>query len=140
MLQERYNDKSKLIADANELVLANDAEVMIYREDKWQDEIVVYLKGQADRFEELRPFIVFVAENLCKMDYIAQKYEYDRDSRFADHFVVAYICVDPPDRIKLTYYGVIENTEFDVGFQYLNGVFILKSFGMVKDIPPDWDK
>lgn len=137
MLQERYNDKSKLVTDASELVLNNDAEVMIYREDKWQDEVVVWLEGQEDQFEELKPFIIFAARNLCKMDYIAQKYEYDRDSRFAEHFVVAYICLDPPDRIKLTYYGVTENTEFDVGFQYINGGFILKSFGMVKDIPPD---
>jgi hypothetical protein len=33
-----------------------------------------------------------------------------------------------------------ENTEFDVVFQYVNGDFILKSFGMVKNIPLNWDK
>lgn len=140
MIRERYNDKNRLIADADELQLTNEAEVMIYREDKWQDEIVVDLEGQPDKFEELKPFIVFAAENLCKMDYIAQKYEYNRDTGFADHFVVAYICLDTPDRIKLTYYGTVENTEFDVVFQYINGGFILRSFGMIKNIPPDWDK
>ena len=138
MLRERYNDSNRLITDENELQLSDEAEVMVYREGKWDDEIVVYLDGQTDKFEELKPFIVFVAENLCKMDYIAQKY--DRDSKFVDHYTVAYIRLDMPDKIKLTYYGMVENTEFDVVFQYMDGEFILKSFGMIKDIPYDWDK
>lgn len=120
--------------------MTNDAEVVIYRESKWENEIVICLGDQADRFEELKPFIILTAENLCKMDYMAQKYEYDCDSSFADHFGIAYICLDALEKVILTYYGTIENTEFDVAFQYLNGMFILKSFGMVKDIPPDWDK
>ncbi len=81
--------------------------------------------------------IVFIAENLCKMDYIAQKYT--RDNKFAYSYMVAYIYIEIPDRVKLTYYGTIQNTEFDVTFQHINSEFILKSFGMVKDIQPNWD-
>lgn len=138
MIHERYNDKSKLIINANELQLTNGTEVMIYREDQWHDEIVVDLEGQEEKFEELKQLIIFVAENLCKMDCIAQKY--DGDNQFADSYEIAYICLDAPDKIKLTYYGTIENTEFDVVFQHINGTLMLKSFGTVKDIQPDWDE
>lgn len=136
MVRERYNDKSKLITDTNELQLTNRAEVMIYREDLWQEEIVVELEGQTENFEELKPFIVFVAENLCKMDCIAQRFsqKHSADEQFADSYIIAYISLDMPDRIKLTYYGTLENTCFDVVFQYTNNEFILKSFGTIKDI------
>jgi len=138
LIHKRYNNKSKLIADANNLQLTNGTEVMIYREDQWHDDVVVDLEEQAEKFEELKQLIVFVAENLCKMDCIAQKY--DGDDKFAYGYAVAYVCIDMPDRIKLTYYGMTVNTEFDVVFQHINGEFILKSFGMVKDISPNWDK
>lgn len=98
----------------------------------------MYLHGQAEIFEELKPMIIFVAENLCTMDGIAQKY--DDDDTFVDSYSIAYVYIDMPDRIKLTYYGSIENTEFDVVFQYTNSEFVLKSFGLKKDIQPDWDK
>ena len=69
MIHKRYNNKSKLIADANNLQLTNGTEVMIYREDQWHDDVVVDLEEQAEKFEELKPLIVFVAENLCKMGW-----------------------------------------------------------------------
>ena len=123
MLRKRYYDKKQLITDESELRLTGDAEVMICREDKWYNEIVVDLSGQTDQFEELKPFIVSVAENLCKMDYLAQQYEYGRESKFADHYEVAYISLDMPDKIILTYHGIVENTEFEVAFRYINGEF-----------------
>lgn len=136
MIHERYNEKAYLIADADELKLSNETEVVIYRETRWCDEIAVNLEGQEDRFEELKPLIVFAAENLCKMDCIAQKY--DKDDKFYENYAVAYICLDIPDRIILTYYGTDVNTEFDVVFEHKGDELILKSFGTTKDISPDW--
>lgn len=141
MLLKRYHDKKNLIMDENALQLSNTAEVLIYRGDAWYTEVTVDLKGREEKFQELKPWIVFVANHLCEMDYIAQRYSALRDNNcgFADGYVVAYISLREPDLICLTYYGVVENTEFDVVFQYTNDKFVLKSFGMVKDIDPNWD-
>lgn len=141
MIYQRYKDSGKLITDVHELELTQNAQVLIYREDQWYDEVFVDLEGRAERFEKLKPHIVFVAENLSKMDAIAQKYsELHGNRSFADGFEVAYILLDAPDRIRLGYYGMRENTEFEVIFQRIDDALILKSFGMVKDIPVDWDK
>lgn len=136
MAQERYRDKNRLITDMDQLQLTNKSEVIIYREDKYHEEIVVSLEGQADRFEELRASIAFAAANLCEMDCIVQ--EYDGDEQFAEHYEAAYLCLDAPDLIRITYFGACENTEFDVVFQLENNELVLKSFGSAKDIAPDW--
>jgi len=43
-------------------------------------------------------------------------------------------------RFRITYFGVCENTEFDVVFQVADGDLILRSFGTIKDIASDWYK
>ena len=140
MIFKRYNDKNSLITDADELQLSATAEVVIYREDKWYSDVLFDLEGKKEKFNELKPLIVFIAENLCELDCIAQKYSaLHGDDRFADGYVAAYICLREPDLVSLTYYGTYENTEFDVVFQHCDDRFILKSFGMVKDIAPDWE-
>lgn len=141
MLLKRYHDKKNLITDVNALQLSNTAEVLIYHEDAWYPEVTVDLGGSKEKFQELKSWIVFVANHLCEMDYTAQKYSALRDNNcgFADGYVVAYISLREPDLISLTYYGTCENTEFDVIFQYTDDKFVLKSFGMVKDIDPNWD-
>lgn len=138
LIHERYADNLKLVVDANELKLIDETQVLIYFGDKRYNEVTVDLEEEVSKFEELRPYIIFIAKNLCTMDCIAQKYS--GDSKFAYMYEVAYICFDVLDIISLRYYGMNENTEFDVVFQYLNGDFILKSFGMVKNIPLNWDK
>lgn len=142
MIQKRYADETRLTLDANELKLTDGTLVRIYEEDKWYDEVCIDLKESAAKFEELKPYLIFIAKNLCKMDAIVQKYysSLKKNTSFADGYEVAYLCLDEPDGIRLTYYGTHENTEFDVIFQHINDEFILKSFGMVKNIPPDWDK
>jgi len=136
MAHRRYDDENRLITDRDQLQLTNGTEVVIYREDAFHEDIVVDLGGQADRFEELKPLIVFAAANLCEMDCVAQ--EYDGDGQFAEHYEAAYVSLDAPDRISITYFGVCENTEFDVVFQRVDNDLVLKSFGMAKDIAPEW--
>lgn len=140
MIQKRYTDKEKLIADPDELKLTDGTLVQIYQEDKWYGEVFVDLEDSADEFETLKPYIVSAAEKLCEMDTIVQRYSASRgDSRFSDHYDVAYVCLDKPDGIRLTYYGTCVNTMFDVCFQCENNKLILKSCGLVKNIPPDWE-
>ena len=42
--------------------------------------------------------------------------------------------------IALEYWGARENTQYLVKFEEIDNKFILKSFGMVDDIPADWDE
>lgn len=131
-MNSRYTDKSKLITDVNELRIINDTEVLICEESLFYREVVVELKKDSvDRFEELKPFIKFIAENLYKMDEIAKNYE--KDDKFVYEYELATVHIDAFEKIRLTYYGMSENTEFDVVFEVNNGNFLLRKFGL-KDI------
>ena len=139
MIYKRYKDADKLIVDADGLKLSDDALVLIYHEDKWYDDVLMDLEGQTVSFEKLKPYIIFAAKNLVEMDVIAQKYSaLHGDGRFVDGYEVTYVFLDVPDRIRLRYCGINQNSEFDVVFQYIDGGFSLKSFGMKKDIPSNW--
>lgn len=141
LIRKRYTDKTRLIADANELKLTDRTLIQIYQEDKWYDEVYIDLEKQAVNFEELKSYIIFIARNLCEIDAIVQKYLLlHGNAAFADDCQIAYLYFDEPDKIRITYYGTHINTEFDVLFQHINDKFILKSCGMVKNIPSDWDK
>ena len=53
MIYKRYKDADKLIVDADGLKLSDDALVLIYHEDKWYDDVLIDLEGQAVSFEKL---------------------------------------------------------------------------------------
>lgn len=142
MIRSRYADRSKIITDEKKLQLTDETQVMIFRGDEIYSEVVVDLEERAAEFEKLKSLIVFIAGSLDEMDRIAQKYA--EDSHFTEHYEAVIVYLDGHDRLRLEYWGMIENTVFDVIFQYNieeteNGL-ILKAFGMQKDIPPDWDK
>ena len=125
----------------NELELINETQVLVYHEDKWYNEVIVDLEGQEEKFIELKSHIVFIAKNLCKLDSMAQHYSVlHGDSKFVDDYEIAYIRLVELDEVSLTYYGIQENTEFDVVFQCVDSGFLLKSFGSIKNIASDWDK
>ncbi|MDE7030743.1 MAG: hypothetical protein K2P63_12380 [Lachnospiraceae bacterium] len=141
MIHERYTDTAKRITNSEQLELTATGEVLIYCGDKWHGEVTVNLQGREDQFEELKQVIVYIAKNLCKIDLTAQRYNaLYGDGKFAYSYEVAYICLEPSDEISVRYYGMQENTEFDVVFQCANEEFRLKSFGMRKNIPPDWNR
>lgn len=141
MIKKRYADAERLVTDTKELEITDAGEVLIYRGDKWYGEVSVCLEGKEEEFEELKPAIAYAAENLYKMDQIAQRYSaLHGDSRFASGYEAAYICFGAPGEIRVRYYGMQENTEFDVVFWRAGGGFLLKSFGMRKNIPPGWDR
>lgn len=137
-MYNRYGDIKKFITDANELKIVNGSEVYISSEENY--DIVVDLDRRSDQFEKLKPFIVFAAENICRLDNIVQKF--DRISYHTTGFPydLAAVSLDEPDIIRLTYWGTRENTVFDVVFEQKDSEFILKSFGMQDDIPADWEK
>lgn len=141
MIQKRYADADKLITDIDKLELTDEREVLIYHNDKFYDDVSVILDDDKENFERIKPFIAFAAENLWKLDMIAQRYNdiYENGS-FAQSYEAAYVTLKAPNEVSVGYYGMRENTEFDVVFRYEEDKFVLKSFGMRKNISADWDK
>lgn len=141
MIRKRYVDTTKLITDIEKLELTSAGEILIYCGDKWYDEVTVNLEVQEEKFEELKSVIACIAKNLYKIDLIAQRYNtLYGDGKFVSSYEIGYICLNALDEISVRYYGMEVNTEFDVIFQYINDEFLLKSFGMRKNIPLDWDR
>ena len=64
MIYKRYKDADKLIVDADGLKLSDDALVLIYHEDKWYDDVLIDLEGQAVSFEKLKPYIMLSHRNI----------------------------------------------------------------------------
>lgn len=135
----RYGNNKKFILDVNELKIVDGSYVYISKEEDY--DIAIDLDDRVSEFEKLKQYIVFVAEHICELDNITQKFNYrsyPEEKEFTDILSVVYI--DEPDIIALEYLGATVNTQYLVEFKYEEHRFKLKSFGMVKDIPDDWDK
>lgn len=140
MILERYNDKKRLMQNEDELKLTHRTMVELYRGNTEEDEVSLDLEEHAAQFEELKPYIIYVARNLAKMDTIVQTFSARKtDTNFAERFIISYITWKAPDILCITYFGTLENTEFDAVFQCVEDTFILKSCGAMKDIPQDWE-
>ena len=148
-MENRYNDINKFITDIDKLRMDKYGTVYISEEQDYG--ISIWLGEQMERFEELKSDIIRVANNICELDNIVQRYykkccintqkyykeRYNTDD-FEDHLVIVYI--DEPDIITLEYWGARENTQYLVELEEMDDRFILKSFGSVEDIPADWDE
>lgn len=136
-MYNRYGDIEKFITDPDKLQITNDSEVYISSEDNY--DIVFDLQGHSEEFEQLKPFITFVARSVCELDNMAQKFDklYSGNSQF--NYIVAIIFIDNP-YIIFRYWGTEENTEFDVVFEHSKDKFILKSFGTIFDISSNWEE
>ena len=136
-MYNRYHDIKKFITDPEKLQIVNSSEVYISSEENY--DIVVDLKGHKEEFESLKPFIAFVARNICELDNTAQKFNrlHSGESRFPFDLELIFIDVS---HVILEYWGTEVNTQFDVVFEYRKGKFTLKKFGMIQDIPADWEQ
>lgn len=135
----RYSDKSKFIADESRIEFYEDCYIRISDEDDYDMEIVL-TKGARD-IADIKKYIISLIGYICELDNMAQKYlsiQHPALDQFP--YDLANIYIDGPEDIRLGYYGIIENTEFDVGFKFVENRFVLRSYGMTKDIPEDWDK
>jgi len=72
-MYNRYNNIEKFIIDPNKLQMVNGSEVYISSEENYN--IVVDLQGHTDEFEQLKPFIITVVQNVCELDNTAQKFD-----------------------------------------------------------------
>ena len=132
-MYNRYSDATKFVTDPSKLQIVNGSEVYI------SSDIVVDLQGHTEEFERLKPFITLVAQSICDLDNTTQKFDnlHSKSSQFP--YVVAIVFIDEPNVI-LEYWGTEENTQFDVVFEHNDGMFTLKSFGTILNIPPDWEQ
>ena len=136
-MYNRYSDATKFVTDPSKLQIVNGSEVYISSEENY--DIVVDLQGHTEEFERLKPFITLVAQSICDLDNTTQKFDnlHSKSSQFP--YVVAIVFIDEPNVI-LEYWGTEENTQFDVVFEHNDGMFTLKSFGTILNIPPDWEQ
>ena len=116
-MYNRYHDIKKFVTDPEKLQIVNGSEVYISSEEDY--DIVVDLKEHKEEFESLKPFIAF------------------GESRFPFDLELIFIDVS---HVILEYWGTEVNTQFDVVFEYSKDKFTLKKFGMIQDIPADWEK
>ena len=135
----RYSDINKFVTDPNELKIVDNSYVYISREEDYG--IALDLDERVSEFEMLKSQIVFVAEHICELDNMAQRFIYMRhpeEKEFMDTLEIVYI--DDPNIVTLEYWGYHVNTQYLVEFKYEDNRFKLKSFGMVNDIPDNWEK
>ena len=136
-MYNRYYDIKKFITDPEKLQIMNGSEVYISSEEDY--DIVVDLKEHKEEFESLKPFIAFIARNICELDNTAQKFNrlHSGESRFPFDLELIFIDVS---HVILEYWGTEVNSQFDVVFEYSKDKFTLKKFGMIQDIPADWEQ
>ena len=136
-MYNRYCDIKKFITDPEKLQIVNGSEVYISSEEDY--DIVVDLREHKEEFESLKPFIALIARNICELDNTAQKFDrlHSGESRFLFDLELVFIDVS---HVILEYWGTEVNTQFDVVFEYRKGKFTLKKFGMIQDIPADWEQ
>ena len=136
-MYNRYHDIKKFVTDPEKLQIVNGSEVYISSEEDY--DIVVDLKEHKEEFECLKPFIAFIARNICELDNTAQKFNrlHSGESRFPFDLELIFIDVS---HVILEYWGTEVNTQFGVVFEYSKDKFTLKKFGMIQDIPADWEQ
>ncbi|NBI67522.1 hypothetical protein D1646_12015 [Pseudoflavonifractor sp. 60] len=135
-LPGRYGDLSKFVTDPDRLELTRDGLVYLSAEEDY--DIAADLSGQEEKFIALRPQLASTARNLGRLDDLVQRCHQEQSGggrRFP--YSLEFVYLDKPYLI-LEYWGMIENTTFDVVFRQEDGKFIMESFGMRNNLPPDW--
>ena len=166
----RYGDLSKFITDLDLLQATGDGGVYISNEDNY--DIAVYLETCYASFDEVKPFIVFLATQICELDNAVQRfhrkkrikkngrgyvslpsptgtYRIDYSQSMEDNpapqeeksdFILAYIYMEEKNQISFNYWCTTENSEFDVVFEYKENKFFMRSYGIIDNIPDNWEE
>lgn len=90
-----------------------------------------------EKFDTLRPFISFVAKNICRLDDLVQRFDAAHGGNGRFRHLLSVVFVDEP-YIIFEYWSMDVNSVFDVVFRCEDRRFVLKSFGTLLDLPPDW--
>ena len=136
-MYNRYHDIRKFITDPEKLQMMNGSEVYISSEEDY--DIVVDLEGHTEEFKRLKPFIAVIAQSLCELDNTVQKFNrlHSGESQFP--FDLKIVFIDGSYAI-LEYWGTEVNTQFDVVFEYKENKFFMRSYGIIDNIPDNWEE
>ncbi|MCI8738027.1 MAG: hypothetical protein HFI11_13855 [Lachnospiraceae bacterium] len=85
----RYGDLSKFITDLDLLQVTEDESVYISNENDY--DIAVDLESCYASFDEVKPFIVFLATQICELDNAVQRFH--RKKRIKKKW--AWLCKPP---------------------------------------------
>ena len=106
----RYGDLSKFITDPDLLQVTGDECIYISNENDY--DIAVDLETCYAFFDEVKPFITFLATQICEMDNAAQRFH--RKKR-------------------------VKNSQLEVVFEYKENKFFLWTYGAIDNIPDNWE-
>jgi hypothetical protein len=166
----RYGDLSKLITDQDLLQVTEDESVYISNENDY--DIAVDLESCYASFDEVKPFIAFLATQICELDNAVQRFHrkkriknngrgyvrlpsspgtlsIDYSQSMEDNptpqgeksdFILAYIYMEEKNQISFNYWCTTENSEFDVVFEYKENKFFMRSYGIIDNIPDNWEE
>lgn len=84
----RYGDISKFITDPDLLQVTGDECVYISNENDY--DIAVDLETCYASFDEVKPFIAFLATQICELDNIAQRFHQKKSKKWW-----AWLCKPP---------------------------------------------
>lgn len=140
-MYDRYKDISKFITDPDKPEIANDGYVYISSENDY--DIAVDLEYCFGSFEEVKPYIPLIAEHINELDNTVQRFDnkwYGFSGLQETMYFLSLIFFPKPDFVTLGYVCTDVNSEFNVLFEYKAGRFYLREFGLVKNIPDDWEQ
>ena len=106
----RYGDLSKFITDPDLLQVTGDECIYISNENDY--DIAVDLETCYASFDEVKPFITFLATQIYELDNAAQRFH--RKKR-------------------------VKNSQLEVVFEYKENKFFLWTYGAIDNIPDNWE-
>lgn len=106
----RYGDLSKFITDPDLLQVTGDECIYISNENDY--DIAVDLETCYASFDEVKPFIAFLATQICELDNAVQRFH--RKKR-------------------------VKNSQLEVVFEYKENKFFLRTYGAIDNIPDNWE-
>lgn len=102
---KRYRDISKLITVPDLLQVTEDECVYISNENDY--DIVVDLETCYAPFDEVKPFIAFLATQICELDNVAQRFHQKKRIKNDGH---GYVCLpSPPGMYRIDYSQSMED-------------------------------
>lgn len=138
---DRYGDITKFITDSDKLEVTHDKFVYISSEEDY--DIAVDFERCFCSFEELKPFAALIVERLYELDNTVQRFHNKRHG-FSPlretNYYLNLISFAKPCFVTLDYVCTDVNSQFDVLFEYKNERFYLREFGLLKDIPDNWEE
>lgn len=140
---DRYGDITKFITEPDKLEVTHDKFVYISSEEDY--DIAVNLNSCYGSFDEVKPFIAFLAKHINELDNTVQRFDCRNGSDYDPNsdetpFVLEFISLEKPDTITLSYICTDENSQFDAVFEFKDNSFHLRLFGIVKNIPDNWEE